>query len=219
MTKPQKSIMNTQRRKVAIDIGHARCTGARGNGLQEHEVCAGIAQLLRGELEGVGVRAEVIDFPGLSNSGDLAETVREVNAGQYALCVSLHCDSARRVVRYEKAIDLDGLEYEEPVYEDNEGARGAHVIYVSAKGALAAEAIARHLCPIMPGRAERVVKRTNLYILNKTRCAAVLVECGFLTNAHDADKLRWKAGDIAKAIARGVIDYLELNGKENGDDA
>lgn len=195
MTKPQKSIMNTQR-KVAIDIGHARGTGARGNGLLEHEVCAGIAQLLRGELEGEGVCAEVIDFPGLSNSGDLAETVRAVNAGEYELCVSLHCDAA-----------------------SNGAARGAHAIYVSGGGKRAAEAITRHLCPIMPGRAERVVKRTNLYILNKTRCAAVLVECGFLTNAHDADKLRWKAGDIAKAIARGVIDYLELNGKENGDDA
>lgn len=188
--------MIEKKMKVAIDIGHARCTGARGNGLQEHAVCEGIAQLLRGELEGEGVRAEVIDFPGLTNSGDLAETVRAVNAGEYELCVSLHCDSAT-----------------------NGSARGAHAIYVSGAGKRAAEAIARHLCPIMPGRAERVVKRTNLYILNKTRCAAVLVECGFLTNAHDADKLRWKKGDIAKAIARGILDYLELNGKENDADA
>jgi N-acetylmuramoyl-L-alanine amidase len=167
-----------------------------------------LAAYLREALEKRGISADVIDYPGKTNSGDLAETVREINAGQYALCVSLHCDSARRVARYEKMIDYDGLEYEEPVYEDNAGARGAHVIYVSGKGGRAAEAIAAHLCPIMPGRANRTVRRQNLYILNNTRCPAVLVECGFLTNSRDADMLRYEGRRIALAIAVGVEEFL-----------
>lgn len=32
--------------KIAIDIGHARQTGARGCGLEEHALCARMAPLL-----------------------------------------------------------------------------------------------------------------------------------------------------------------------------
>lgn len=170
---------------VAIDVGHARGTGALGNGLQEHEVCVQLAAYLREALEKRGVAADVIDYPGKTNSGDLAETVREINAGQYALCVSLHCDSAQ-----------------------TSGARGAHAIYVSDKGGRAAEAIASHLCPIMPGRANRTVRRNNIYILNNTRCPAVLVECGFLSNSRDADMLKYEGRRIALAIAVGVEEFL-----------
>jgi N-acetylmuramoyl-L-alanine amidase len=62
------------------------------------------------------------------------------------------------------------------------------------------------LCPIMPGRANRTVRRGDLYVLNNTRCPAVLVECGFLTNSRDADMLRHEAYRIARAIAAGVAD-------------
>lgn len=168
--------------KIAIDIGHARGTGATGNGLQEHEVCVALGRLLA-EYLGNSNAVEVLDFPGLSNAGDLRETVAAVNAGQFDLCVSLHCDASQ-----------------------NAAARGAHVIYVSAAGERYAEAIAQHLCPIMPGRANRTVRRGDLYVLNNTRCPAVLVECGFLTNSRDADMLRHEAYRIARAIAAGVAD-------------
>lgn len=175
-------------KRIAIDIGHARGTGAAGNGLQEHEVCAEIAEYLRAFLETRGVSASVIDYPTETNSADLIATVREVNAGGYALSVSLHCDCSA-----------------------NGSARGAHCIYVSVNGGRCAEKIAKHLCPIMPGRANRTVKRGNLYVLNNTRCPAVLVECGFLSNSRDADMLKHEKHRIAMAIGRGVIDFLTDN--------
>lgn len=189
-SRPEKkdlTMKNTDRR-IAIDVGHARGTGARGNGLQEHEVCVKLGEYLREELAKRGFAVEVVDFPGRTNSGDLVATVQHINAGEFALSVSLHCDAA-----------------------DNAGARGAHVIHVSEKGELVARAIATHLCPIMPGRANRVVKRGNLYVLNNTRCPAVLVECGFLTNSRDADMLRYEGRRIALAIAVGVEEALCAN--------
>lgn len=172
--------------KIAIEVGHARGTGARGNGLQEHEVCTKIAAELAAQLRGWGIDCDVLDFPGLTNAGDLAETVRAVNAGGYGLCVSLHCDAS-----------------------DNALARGAHVIYTSATGGRCAGYVARHLCALLPGRANRTVKRDNLYVLNNTRCPAVLVECGFLTNRNDADMLRHGLGAVALSIATGLREWVQ----------
>lgn len=169
--------------KIAIDIGHARATGASGNGLQEHAVCNGLAAFLADDLES-HFEVLVVDFPKLSNSGDLRETVREINEYAPALSVSLHCDSSQ-----------------------NATACGAHVIYVSEAGRAAAVEIAGRLCPLMPGRANRTVKQSDLYVLNNTRCPAVLVECGFLTNTRDADMLRYEGQRLARAIASGVREW------------
>lgn len=60
----------------------------------------------------------------------------------------------------------------------------------------------------MPGRANRTVRRRNLYVLNNTRCPAVLVECGFVTNADDAAKLSGLQGPLMLAIAAGLAQAL-----------
>lgn len=178
----------SKKQKVAIDVGHARKTGSRGCGLEEHEVCVAVAAALAEELAGLGYGCEVVDFPGRTNAGDLAETVRAVNAGGYDLSVSLHCDA-----------------------HGNALARGGHVIYKSARGGRCAGWIARRLCGLMPGRADRTVQHDGLYVLNGTRCVAVLVECGFLTNLDDARVLGSEEGrrEVARAIALGVNDYFE----------
>jgi len=169
---------------IAIDVGHAAGTGARGNGQEEHALCSVMAARLAGLLQGLGHRVAVIDFPALGNAEDLAATVRAVNAGGYDLSVSLHCDAAASAE-----------------------AHGAHVCYVSAAGQRAAEAIAGRLCPLLPGRACPTVRRGDLYVLRHTRPVAVLVECGFVTNAHDVRLLRDEPEVIARAIACGVDDY------------
>ena len=177
-----------KKKRVAIDVGHARMTGARGCGLEEHEVCVRIGAALGEALRGLGMEVDVLDFPGRSNAGDMAETVRVINGGGYDLSVSVHCDANANAL-----------------------ARGGHVCYVSKRGERAAVRIAKYLCAKMPGRADRVVKRTGLYMLNSTRCVAVLVECGFVTNRDDAEVLRSEGGVamVAGAIARGVKEYFE----------
>ena len=170
--------------KIAIDIGHARLTGATGNGLQEHAVCVGLASFLEAELA-QEVELLVVDFPQLSNKVDLRETVREINEWGADLSVSLHCDASQ-----------------------NATARGAHVIYRSEAGRAAAVEVAARLCPLLPGRANRTVRRGDLYVLNSTRCPAILVECGFLTNSKDADILRYEGQRVARAIASGLREWL-----------
>jgi N-acetylmuramoyl-L-alanine amidase len=168
--------------KIALDVGHARFTGASGNGLQEHEVAAGLAKFVKQMLANAAtIHADIIDFPELSNRDDLSEAIAKVNSGNYDAVVSLHCDCA-----------------------DSPSARGAHVIYKTLLGYSLGVEIAERLAVHLPGRAELTVQRHDLAILNQTRPPAVLVECGFLSNEQDALILRSRPIMLARAIAGGI---------------
>lgn len=172
-------------KRVAIDVGHAKGTGSRGNVMEEHELCARMAPLLKNSLAKFGISSDIIDFPDLTNKSDLVQTADAINDGDYECSVSLHCDAS-----------------------DNASAKGAHVCYVFAKGKKLASLIADRLCTLMPGRADSIVRRTDLYILNHTKCTAVLVECGFITNAHDAAMLSENAQELMEAVACGIYEFF-----------
>ena len=176
-------------KRIAIDVGHARGTGARGNGYEEHEVCTRLAAELKAIIESFKLQtftADIIDFPEESNSGDLTASVKAINAGGYDACVSLHMDAS-----------------------DNPTARGAHVCYCSQNGKRLAEEIALRLCPQLPGRYEKTKRRTDLYILKRTTPVAVLVECGFITNPRDAECVNAHPHEVARSIALGIAAHLE----------
>ena len=84
--------------KIIVDIGHARKTGAEGNRLEEHEVSCVVAGYLVEELGKLGHEVLVLDFPRMSNAADLNETIKEANASGYEAGVSLHCDSASKII-------------------------------------------------------------------------------------------------------------------------
>lgn len=172
---------------IAIDIGHAHNTGARGNGLEEHAVATTIADHLAPMLRAQGHKVTIIDYPGKSNREDLNATIRTANAGGYDIGISIHCDSS-----------------------DNSDARGGHVCFYpgSLKGTRLAASIAGPLTKLLPGRANAIQARPGLAILKQTRPAWVLCECGFITNSHDAALMRDNPGAIARAIAQGVEDYI-----------
>lgn len=191
-------------KKICIDIGHAAGTGATGNGLEEHGVAVQIAAHLARYLRERGHAVSVIDYPQLSNAADLNATVRAVNAGNYDLSVSLHCDSSR-----------------------NPDACGAHVCHHrtyhkdgtfrdSVQGKALASAIAGPLCKLLPGRADPVQARpdkkkklSGLQVLRETRPPAVLCECSFITNANDAEMMKNRPELIAQAIGAGILAYID----------
>lgn len=199
-------------KRIAIDIGHANKTGACGNGYEEHELCAMLAQHVKKHLESYKVQqfqADIIDFPAQSNSGDLSATVKAINAGNYAASVSLHMDAASKIVGYQTVTDRDGLVTKEPIYAPNPTPHGAHVCYYSTSGKVLANEIAIRLCPQLPGRANRIVKRDNLYVLKKIKPVAVLVECGFITNPSDAAWVHTNPDKVATSIALGIAAFFD----------
>ncbi len=178
-------VKNTNPR-IALDIGHANHTGAFGNGLDEHEVCAKLSGLLRHSLEAIipGCTVEVFDFPELNNTDDFVATARAVNDGSFDISVSLHCDSA-----------------------ETSTAKGAHVIYYKSEAKRLAIEIADQICDLLPGRANTIDKR-NLYVLREVNCPGVLVENGFLSNLQDAEFLKSNLRVLAEHIAQGIKNYF-----------
>lgn len=175
--------------KILIDIGHADGSGARGNGCEEHALCTVIGKELKAIFDARGDEAIVIDFPEMRNDKELVATAQEANKHAGVACgISLHMDCA-----------------------ESAGAKGGHVCYVSTAGRQLASAIATHLCALLPGRAEHIVKRTGLYILKHTRPVWVLCECGFISNASDCALAKERPREIALAIARGVQEYFQNN--------
>lgn len=171
--------------KIALDIGHANGTGARGNGLEEHAVAEEITRYLRDILKALGHTVTVIDYPEAGNLADLNATIREANRGDFDFGISIHCDCS-----------------------DNPNAKGAHVCYLSTKGLELAREISEHLCELLPGRAEKTVKRENLLVLKRTNPVWVLCECGFISNEHDAAYMRDVPQSMSQQIALGISDYI-----------
>lgn len=189
---------------IALDIGHAKGTGARGNGLEEHATASVIANHLAPMLRAQGHNVSVIDFPRLDNDDDLAATVKAINAGGFDISISLHCDSAGSATACGAHVCHHRNYHDDGSYTD------------SPSGKRLAEAIAGPLCKLLPGRADHVQARpdrsctpnkSSLYVLRKTNPPAVLVECGFITNPRDAALMRDNPAAIARAIAWGVDSY------------
>ena len=186
---PTVSKPSTAVKRIAIDIGHATGTGARGNGYEEHAACEVIASSLRRQLIKAlpDYKIEIIDFPDMDNKGDLSATGKALKNNKYTLCVSLHCDCA-----------------------DSPAAKGAHVCYNEAIDKPLAEDIAEYVCDLLPGRSQRLVHRTGLHVLNSSDEPHVLVECGFISNPGDAKIIHEFPDKIAEAITKGILNYINL---------
>lgn len=174
---------------ILIDIGHANGTGARGHGQEEHDLAVKFGRKLQARLKQIGIKSIILDYPTSSNKEDLRQTVKAANAMDAALFgISLHLDAA-----------------------GSAAARGGHVCYTSATGKKIAQQIAPLLAKVMPGRAETIKERDDLYILNNTRAAWVLIELGFISNAldllmlmDDPDTANDETAPLLDAIAAGI---------------
>ena len=174
--------------KVFLNAGHAPDgnpdPGACGFGLRECDVAKNVADLVGGYLTAAGV-----EVAGNLQSDSLEEVVDASNESEADLFISIHCNAC------------------------NGNARGTEVWYYhrSAYGEMLADCI-RHQIVDALGTADRGSKGARpgvngLYVLNNTGATAVLVELAFIDNEQDAQLLRDKQDEFARAIARGVTDY------------
>lgn len=94
---------------------------------------------------------------------------------------------------------------------------GAQVFYSGNReeSAVLAECIRQNIVSgLQPeNRRENKQADANIYLLNNCQVPAVLVECGFLSNPEEAQKLTEEQyqKDMAAAIYNGLIDYLQAN--------
>ena len=182
---------------IVLDAGHGGWdpgkTGERG--ANEKDLNLAVAEKLAEYLELGGANVILTrssdDALGSGKKGDMAERKRIANESHADALVSIHQNAF-----------------------PSAKAKGAQVFYhkSSEKGKVLAECVQESLRNRVDGSNQRQAKENkSYYILRTTEIPAVIVECGFLSNAEE-EKLLNDAGyqeKLAWAIYCGVLDYFE----------
>ena len=178
--------------QVILDAGHGGSDpGKIGlNNLLEKEKIA--AELTRKEDKGLGTTGD-----GSKKTEDMQARVKMINETKPVLTVSIHQNS----------------------YEDPE-IHGAQVFYYihSREGEAVAKILQESLQEIDPENHRQAKANETYYLLRRTKVPTVIVECGFLTNPEEAEKLSGEEyqEQVAEAVAKGIAKCLEyLNGYGN----
>lgn len=192
--------------RVVIDAGHGGADpGKVGiNGANEKDVNLQIAKLVKMFLEASDV--EVV-------------MTRESDMGLYDADAS-----NKKVQDMKRRIEL--IDREDPVLTvsihqnsyPEEYVHGAQVFYYtgSTQGQQLAEGIQSQLVKRADPKNKRQVKANDsYYLLKKTGIPIVIVECGFLSNRDEAEKLCSPEYQqrVAWAIHMGILEYLNENEK------
>lgn len=190
---------------IMIDAGHGGDDpGKVGiNNILEKDINIKIAKLLKKELE----------------KTYHVELTREDDNGLYDEDAYNHKvqDMQRRcALIMEKKVDIF-VSIHQNSYT-SEAVKGAQVFYYakSVEGERLAHCIQDKLVEQLDKYNKRKEKaNNNYYLLKKTAVPAVIVECGFLSNTEEAQKLSTEEYQkkVAAAIADGIDEYINSNKK------
>lgn len=179
---------------VVVDAGH----GGRQPGAisvykdQEKAITLAIASTVASRLQEANVR--VFTTRNSDKTVSLEERTAIANTNMPDLFLAIHADS-RDGARAALARGYTVLVPQRP----------------SPPSHAAAEAIDKRLAAVSAERRGVRTDSRNVHVLRETRCPAVLVETGFLSNPYDASLLadRHYRDKLADAITQGVLDYLK----------
>lgn len=205
LTPEQKEALgdfNGDGRVLVLDAGHgAFDPGKVGvNGAKEKDINLSIAQKLRGYLEAAGFTVhmtresdDALYKEGDSNkkSADMKSRIRTMEEKQPEFAVSIHQNSFTQ-----------------------ESSFGAQVFYFgnSAEGKLLAQYLQTTIKTVIADENHREPKANeSYYLLKKSPCPMVIVECGFLSNAREAELLVTEEyqDKMAWAICLGIVEYCK----------
>jgi N-acetylmuramoyl-L-alanine amidase len=213
---------------LVIDAGHGGFDGGAqaADGTQEKEINLAIAQALRERAEAYPV--EVImtrenDTDLSSGAGTISEKKSEdllkrkeiMKGAEATLAVSIHLNSypadsgVYGAQVFYPAQDVTGTEEGEKEQGEEQGEKSSSRSYAEAvQQALEAE--------ISDGRERMVMEKNDILLFRMPVCPIILVECGFLSNGAEAERLKTAEyqEQIAQAIWQGVNEILCLPEKE-----
>lgn len=190
--------------KICIDAGHNYSrydTGAVGNGLKEQDITFDIADKLEDLLKSVGVevvmtRPKITTNVGKNANDSINERCRIANNTKCDYFISIHCNA----------------------FADTSAKGTETLIYgIGGEAEKLANKVNAEIVKSLKTTNRGIKVRTNLGVLKNTNMPAILVETAFITNASDAQLLKNKQVEFAKAIFTGVCDYLGIEKKTSVD--
>ena len=199
-------VENKSRACVVIDAGHGGSDpGKVGiNNQLEKEINLKIAEIVKDFLQAEGI--EVV-------------MTRESDAGLYDEGASNKKvqDMKRRLEIIEKADPVIVVSIHQNSYHE-EYVKGAQVFYytTSESSRQLAEVIQEQLRSLDPDNRREAKGNDSYFLLKKTSKPIVIVECGFLSNREEAEKLSSALFQekMAWNIHMGIMKYLNRNGEK-----
>lgn len=194
--------MNQSKGVLMVDCGHGGMDpGMIGiNGVQEKDFNLSIGLKLKTELEKKGYQVV---------------TTREKDEGLYEeTSVNKKVqDMQNRILLMQEVKPVLTVSIHQNSYEDP-NVKGPQVFYYkdSPEGEALAVILQRHLNEKLKVERPRKAKgNTSYYLLKRSPGVLNIVECGFLTNPEEAQKLADEEYQklVAEAIAEGIEEYLQ----------
>ena len=180
---------------VVVDAGHGgKDPGKIGvNDVLEKDLNLAIAKRVQVGLEKEGIQVVMTrkeDVSEESKLGDMKKRVELINEIHPAITVSIHQNS-----------------YSDP------SVRGAQVFYFThSKASEEAASVMQEMLRTYDSENTRQIKANAIfYMLKKTEVPTIIVECGFLSNPTEAEKLTSEEyqQQMADAICKGIIKWLD----------
>lgn len=197
----QSAVVGEKEVQVVIDAGHGgEDPGKVGvNDVLEKDLNLQIAQKVKKHLEEAGVPVVMTreDDQGFYDSSvsnkklaDMQKRVELINETKPKLAVSIHQNS----------------------YADG-SVKGAQVFYYagSKEGEAFAALMQEELRTLDSENTRQIKANDTYYMLKNTEVPTIIVECGFLSNAQEAEKLTRDAYQeaVAQAICSCIIKWLD----------
>lgn len=188
-------------RCVVIDAGHGGDDpGKVGiNGALEKDINLRIAKLVKQYLESNDIKVVM--------TRETEAGLNDANASNKKVQ-----DMKRRIALIEETAPTVTVSIHQNSYPE-EYVHGAQVFYYSgsSKGEKLAEYVQKQLVKELDPENKRQIKANDsYYLLKKTQTPIIIVECGFLSNGAEAEKLcdETYQEQVAWAISMGILKYL-----------
>lgn len=180
---------------IVVDPGHGgEDPGKVGvNDVLEKDLNLQLSKKVQTLLEDAGIKIVMTredDNVPTAKKEDLEQRIKLINDTKPTLALCIHQNS-----------------YPDPTI------KGAQVFYYtpSEEAKEAASIVQEELRTVDPTNTRAIKANDTYYMLKNTEVPTIIVECGFLTNPEEAEKLTQEEyqDQLAKAICEGVIKWLD----------
>ena len=173
--------------RIIIDAGHGgRDQGAKWGGVRESDLNLKVAKKVEALLKAKNIPCSMTRRSDVYVSLAQRAAIANKYANKYrdAIFVSIHFNAHRQT-----------------------SIKGVETFYASDKGKPIATSIQRKVVGLVKTRNRYIKRGIHYAVLNKTHCPAVLVECGFISNASERNRCNtsWYQSLAARGIVEGIL--------------